>query len=72
MIGAGLGIVLVSGLLEVQRIATSGDLAALTGVFYAIAYAGFLAPILIAAIAASVPVTTILFTTTRPLPPGKR
>ncbi|HYZ52724.1 MAG TPA: MFS transporter, partial [Streptosporangiaceae bacterium] len=61
VIGVGLGITLVSGLLEVQRIATPADLAGLTGVFYALAYAGFLAPTVIAAIAASIPVTTILW-----------
>ena len=61
VIGLGLGITLVSGVLEVQRIATEADLAGLTGVFYAVAYAGFLAPTVIAAIAAAVPVTTILW-----------
>jgi MFS family permease len=61
VLGAGLGITMISGLLEVQRIATPEDLAGLTGAFYAIAYTGFLAPTLIAAIAATVPVTTILW-----------
>ncbi|HSZ39003.1 MAG TPA: MFS transporter [Trebonia sp.] len=61
VIGVGLGITLVSGLLEVQRIATPADLAGLTGVFYALAYVGFLAPTAIAAIAGAVPVTTILW-----------
>jgi MFS family permease len=61
VIGAGFGIALVSGLLEVQRIATAQDLAGLTGVFYALGYAGFLTPTVIAAIAASVPVITILW-----------
>jgi MFS family permease len=61
VIGVGLGITLVSGLLEVQRIATPADLAGLTGVFYALAYAGFLAPTVIAAIAATIPATTILW-----------
>jgi hypothetical protein len=61
LIGAGMGLGLVSGLLEVQRIATSRDLAGLTGVFYAVAYAGFLAPTVIAALAAVVPVATILW-----------
>lgn len=48
--GAGIGIALSSGLLEVQRIAGPQDLAGLTGVFYAAAYAGFLLPTLMAAI----------------------
>jgi MFS family permease len=61
LIGVGMGLGLVSGLLEVQRIATSRDLAGLTGVFYAVAYAGFLAPTAIAALAAFVPVSTILW-----------
>lgn len=50
LIGIGLGIALVSGLLEVQRIATPEDLAGLTGVFYACAYVGFLLPMAMAAI----------------------
>lgn len=60
VVGAGMGIALVSSLLEVQRIASSRDLAGLTGVFYAVAYAGFLAPAVIAAVAAVAPVTAIL------------
>lgn len=48
--GAGIGIALSSGLLEVQRIAGPADLAGLTGVFYAAAYVGFLTPTLMAAI----------------------
>ncbi|GHH81009.1 MFS transporter [Streptomyces sulfonofaciens] len=50
VLGTGLGIGLVSGLLEVQRIATPRDLAGLTGVFYAVAYGGFLTPTVLAAI----------------------
>lgn len=58
VLGCGMGIGLVSGLLEVQRIASPRDLAGLTGVFYAVAYAGFLAPTLLAAI--TPPFTTVL------------
>ncbi|WP_200919571.1 MFS transporter [Frondihabitans sp. Leaf304] len=60
VIGVGMGIGLVSGLQEVQRIAGSAGLAGLTGVFYAVAYVGFLAPLAIAALSAIVPVTLIL------------
>jgi MFS family permease len=60
VIGAGIGITLVCGLLEVQRIATAADLASLTGVFYALAYAGFLTPAVVAALSAYAPVTLIL------------
>ncbi|MFG2824749.1 MFS transporter [Kitasatospora sp. NPDC048365] len=45
LLGAGYGIALVSGLLEVQRIATPTELATLTGVYYALSYAGFLLPV---------------------------
>jgi MFS family permease len=60
VLGVGIGIALVSGLLEVQAIAGPRDLAGLTGVFYAIAYIGFLTPAVIAALAAVVPVLLIL------------
>lgn len=64
VIGAGMGVTMVSGLLEVQRIAAPEDLAGLTGVFYALAYVGFLAPAVIAAVATSIAVTTILWVVT--------
>lgn len=69
LVGAGYGISLVSGLLEIQRISAAhapgpagsagsggsggsgGDLAGLTGVFYALAYCGFLLPVLLAGLA---------------------
>ncbi len=50
VIGLGMGTALVSSLLEVQRIAGPRDLAGLTGVFYAVAYAGFLVPAVIAGV----------------------
>ena len=55
-----MGVTMVSGLLEVQRIASPGDLAGLTGLFYTLAYAGFLAPAVMAAVK-TVPVTTMLW-----------
>lgn len=60
--GAGMGTGLVSGILEVQRIARPADLAGLTGVFYAVAYSGFLAPTLLSALAtwSGVPVPALL------------
>ncbi len=54
VLGAAYGIAVVSGLLEIQRIAArngGADLAGLTGVYYAAAYVGFLLPTLLAAIA---------------------
>jgi hypothetical protein len=47
-LGAAYGIAVVSGLLELQRIARGGDLATLTGVYYMLAYVGFLLPTLLA------------------------
>lgn len=60
VIGFGMGLGLVSGLQEVQRIAGARDLAGLTGVFYAVAYVGFLAPLLIAALNPVAPVAVII------------
>ncbi|WP_435173336.1 MFS transporter [Actinacidiphila sp. bgisy145] len=51
VLGAGYGIAIVSGLVEIQRIARPDDLAGLTGVYYAAAYAGFLLPTVLAAAA---------------------
>lgn len=48
LLGAAYGIAVVSGLLEVQRIAEPDELAGLTGVYYALAYLGFLIPALLA------------------------
>lgn len=57
VLGAGFGIGLVSGLLEVQRIAPPHELATLTGLFYAVAYTGFAMPTVVAAL--TPPFTTI-------------
>jgi hypothetical protein len=48
LLGAGYGLCLVSGLLEVQTLAQPGELASLTAIFYALTYVGFAAPIVIA------------------------
>lgn len=57
ILGAGFGVGLVSGLLEVQRIAPKTDLAKLTGLFYAVAYLGFLVPTVLATM--TPPFTTV-------------
>lgn len=51
ILGAGYGLSIVSGLLEVQRIAGPDDLAGLTAVFYSITYLGFAVPAIMAALA---------------------
>jgi hypothetical protein len=48
LLGAGYGLCLVSGLLEVQGLAAPGELASLTAIFYALTYVGFAAPLAIA------------------------
>jgi hypothetical protein len=51
LLGGAYGIAVVSGLLEIQRIAAPGELAGLTGVYYALAYLGFLLPATLAGLA---------------------
>lgn len=58
--GCGFGVGLVSGLMEVQRLAPPQDLARLTGIFYAIAYLGFALPTLLAVLESWVPVLVLL------------
>ena len=48
LLGCGYGLCLVSGLLEIQRLAPPEDLASLTAVFYALTYIGFATPIVLA------------------------
>lgn len=51
VLGAGCGLCLVSGLLEVQRLAGAGELAGLTAVYYALTYVGFAVPLILAELA---------------------
>lgn len=44
VLGVAYGILLVAGLIIVQRIATPRELAGLTGIYYALCYSGFLSP----------------------------
>jgi hypothetical protein len=60
VLGAGYSIALVSGLLEIQRIATGDNLAGLTGVYYALSYIGFLLPSALAVASAAVSYTVSL------------
>jgi MFS family permease len=47
VLGAAYGLILVAGLLEVQRLAEDGGLAGLTAAFYVLTYLGFSAPYLL-------------------------
>jgi hypothetical protein len=51
VMGLGYGISIVSGLLEVQRMAGPDDLAGLTGIYCSLTYVGFLLPVGLAALA---------------------
>ena len=51
VLGCAYGLALISGLLEVQRIAGPDDLAGLTAVFYGLSYLGFAVPAILAWIA---------------------
>jgi MFS family permease len=51
VLGASYGIAVVSGLLEIQRIAAPDELAGLTGVYYSLTYLGFLLPAVLAFLA---------------------
>ncbi|WP_019973218.1 MFS transporter [Mycobacterium sp. 141] len=51
LLGSAYGIAIVSGLLEIQRIAEPDELAGLSGVYYSLAYLGFLLPAALAAFA---------------------
>jgi hypothetical protein len=53
LLGAAYGICLVSGLLEVQKMAGPDDLAGLTGIYCSLTYTGFLLPVLLAALAST-------------------
>ena len=60
IIGSEYGCLLVSGLVETQRIAVTGELAGLTAVYYALTYVGFALPVLLALLAAVAPYWVLL------------
>ncbi|MEV0621972.1 MFS transporter [Nonomuraea sp. NPDC050404] len=49
-LGAAYGIAVVSGLMEIQSMAGENDLAGLTGIYYMLAYSGFLLPTVLSAL----------------------
>ncbi len=51
LLGSAYGIAIVSGLLEIQRIAEPDELAGISGVYYSLAYVGFLLPAALAMLA---------------------
>jgi MFS family permease len=52
LLGVSYGICLVSGLVEVQRMAGPDDLAGLTGIYYSLTYIGFALPVVLATLTA--------------------
>ncbi|HEX6470171.1 MAG TPA: hypothetical protein VF069_13820 [Streptosporangiaceae bacterium] len=60
VLGGGYGCCLVFGLAEVQRLAGPGELARMTAVFQAVAYAGYGAPYLLAVLGGLASAPTLL------------
>jgi MFS family permease len=60
VLGAGYGLCLVAGLVEVQRLAHPEALAGLTAIYYALTYIGFAAPFVLALAAHLTGYTTLL------------
>lgn len=57
LLGASYGVCVVAGLVIAQSLATPRDLAGITGVYYSLAYLGFLLPTLLAALTPILPYT---------------
>jgi MFS family permease len=57
LLGASYGVCVVAGLVIAQSLATPRDLAGITGVYYSLAYLGFLLPTLLAALTPVLPYT---------------
>jgi len=60
VLGAGYGLCLVAGLLEVHRMAEPEQLAGLTAVYYSLTYVGFLIPVVLAAVVGLLGYPTLL------------
>ncbi len=60
VLGVAFGICLVSGLVEVRTLADPEELGGTTGIFYSLAYLGFLLPMVLAALATVVPYPVLL------------
>jgi MFS family permease len=60
VMGLGYGISIVSGLIEVQRMAGPDDLAGLTGIYCSLTYVGFLLPVLLASLAGAASYVALL------------
>lgn len=60
VLGLGFGVCVVAGLSEVQRIAPPSELAGMTGIYYSMAYLGFLLPAGLAALSSAISYTALL------------
>ncbi|WIB01782.1 MFS transporter [Curtobacterium sp. MCBA15_012] len=60
VLGIGYGILMVSGLSRIQSLANGDDLGGLTGVYYSLAYSGFVLPTVIASTSVIAPTSAIL------------
>jgi hypothetical protein len=62
LLGAAYGVLMVSGLREVQRIAPATELGAATAVFYSLTYVGFFAPFLLSHLGPALGYPEVFFT----------
>jgi predicted MFS family arabinose efflux permease len=60
VLGIGFGICVVAGLGEIQRIAQPAEVAGMTGIYYSMAYLGFLLPTALSALSSVVSLTLLL------------
>ena len=62
LLGGAYGICMLTGLVEVQAMAGSRNLAGLTGLYYALTYIGFALPAILSALAPTFGMTSLLVT----------
>jgi Sugar (and other) transporter len=60
LLGGSYGVLLVSGLIEIQQMAGPDDLAGITGIYYSLTYIGFVLPVVLAALAGAVSYSVLL------------
>jgi MFS family permease len=60
ILGGAYGVLLVSGLIEIQQMAGADDVAGITGIYYSLTYVGFVLPVVLAAFATALSYSALL------------
>jgi hypothetical protein len=60
LLGGSYGVLMVSGLIEIQQMAGPDDVAGITGIYYSLTYIGFILPVVLAALAAAASYSVLL------------